>query len=346
MSALNGTYHETDSVFFDESDMDDHLVRLRAHVHRLNTAFSDYMRKNGEKRKIVSRGSTDGLMAEDELEAAPEDLSDGVPEEGQLLVTAAEMKEWVKEIYIKNRGKELPGNYNHVLLSELFHIQSSRWHEIAENHLETLHEKITAFVIAVLHHIARDEQVLVELLDITGGSLLRSKKAAKDELQKLLEDEKQQPITYNHYYTDNVQHSRQESTRKLLRKAMDETRRYDWNGKLHVSNTSFDAEKLLGLLQKRVVVNMDGQACAEALAGLSAYYKVAMKTFVDNVCRQVVERHLLRTLPDLFCPEIVALFSDEELRRIAAESSDNIEKRQQLRELHKSLGDSLQDLRR
>lgn len=71
-----------------------------------------------------------------------------------------------------------------------------------------------------------------------------------------------------------------------------------------------------------------------------------MKTFVDNVCRQVVERHLLRTLPELFCPESVALFSEEELRRIAAESSDNIERRQQLRELHKSLGDSLRDLRR
>lgn len=159
-------------------------------------------------------------------------------------------------------------------MSELFHVQSSRWHEIAETHLETLHDKITAFVKAVLHHLAKDEQVLVELLEMTVVSLQRSKKVAKDELQKLLEDEKQQPITYNHYYTDNVQHSRQESTRKLLKKAMAETKAYDWNGKFHISNNSFDAEKLLASLQKRVVVNMDGQACAEALAGLSAYYKV------------------------------------------------------------------------
>lgn len=71
-----------------------------------------------------------------------------------------------------------------------------------------------------------------------------------------------------------------------------------------------------------------------------------MKTFVDNICRQVIERHLLRTLPELFCLETVALFSDEELRRIAAESPDNIDKRQQLRELHESLGESLRDLRR
>lgn len=71
-----------------------------------------------------------------------------------------------------------------------------------------------------------------------------------------------------------------------------------------------------------------------------------MKTFVDNVCKQVIERHLLKTLPELFCPDSVAFFSDEDLMSIAAESSDNVEKRQQLRELHDSLTESLRDLRR
>ncbi|KAK4997344.1 hypothetical protein LTR66_003226 [Elasticomyces elasticus] len=43
------------------------------------------------------------------------------------------MEVWVKDIYITNRGKELLGNYNHILLSEMFHVQSSRWYEIAES---------------------------------------------------------------------------------------------------------------------------------------------------------------------------------------------------------------------
>jgi len=55
---------------------------------------------------------------------------------------------------------------------------------------------------------------------------------------------------------------------------MNETSAQDWNGKLHISNNSVDAEKLLASLQKRIVVDMDAQACTEALAGLSAYYKV------------------------------------------------------------------------
>ena len=71
-----------------------------------------------------------------------------------------------------------------------------------------------------------------------------------------------------------------------------------------------------------------------------------MKTFVDNVCRQVVERHLLRPLPEIFCPERVALFADEELERIAAESLTLIDRRKELQELKESLTSSLRDLRR
>lgn len=44
-----------------------------------------------------------------------------------------------------------------------------------------------------------------------------------------------------------------------------------------------------------------------------------MKTFVDNVFRQVVERHLLCDLPDVFSPPTVMIFSDEELIQIASE---------------------------
>lgn len=127
---------------------------------------------------------------------------------------------------------------------------------------------------AALRHITIDESVLVELEDITNITMQIRKEAADSELEQLRKDERQQPITYNHYYTDNVQNARQDATRKMIRKAMDETKAHDWNGKLHISNNAIDAEKLLASLQKHVIVNMEGQACAEALAGLQAYYKV------------------------------------------------------------------------
>ena len=181
------------------------------------------------------------------------------------------------QIYVKNRGKELPGNYNHILLSELYHVQSSRWPVLARDHLENVFDEIVSFVAAALRHITADDQVLVEILELTTLSLQKNMQAAKDELEKLCHDEKLQPITYNHYYTDNIQNARQEATKRIIKKAMNETTTQDWNGKLHVSNTTWDAAKLLSSLQNRITVNMDGQACAEALSGLQAYYKVRLQ---------------------------------------------------------------------
>lgn len=130
---------------------------------------------------------------------------------------------------------------------------------------------------ATLLYLIPDERVLSEIMEIAGHALSQSRACATRELQKLLDDEKsQQPITYNHYYTDNVQNSRQDTTRRQLRRALDQARIHDWNGKLHFSNNSDDAEKLLTSLQKRIIVDMDEQACNEALIGLRAYYKVCV----------------------------------------------------------------------
>jgi hypothetical protein len=161
-----------------------------------------------------------------------------------------------------------------MLLTEMFHVQSSRWHDIASAHLADVCDEIVAFVEAALKHVSSDERVLVELLEITTSSLLYNKQAAEEELCKIYDDEKRQPQTYNHYYTDTIQNARLESTRNMLKNAMQEVSNQDWNGKLHISNNSVDSHRLLTSLQNRITVNMDEQACEEALAGLKAYYKV------------------------------------------------------------------------
>lgn len=87
MSALNGTYHETDAAFFMEEDGTNQSKRLRARIHHLNDIFASYMRRNGQKRKIRPlRAFEDSSETENE------------PEDGQLLVTETEMKHWVKEV--------------------------------------------------------------------------------------------------------------------------------------------------------------------------------------------------------------------------------------------------------
>ncbi|OBT85154.1 hypothetical protein VE02_05638 [Pseudogymnoascus sp. 03VT05] len=265
-------------------------------------------------------------------------------EEGEMLrVAKQEVEAWVKQVYLRTRGRELPGNYNHVLLSELYHEQSSRWTLIANSHLTSVLTTTAKFVDMVLNCIIAEEDVRSRIRKIIWSKFLIKKVAAAKELETLIKDEKLQPITYNHYYTDNIQNARHDAMKGNIQKAMQSVE-HDQNGKLHACKTAMDSLKLIASLQNKVIVNIVDQACSEALAGLNSYYKVAMKTFVDNVCRQVIERHIVSDLPDLFSPMTVMELSNQDLVRIAAEPPQQKEKRAALSELAQNLRDSLMHL--
>jgi hypothetical protein len=156
---------------------------------------------------------------------------------------------------------------------------------IAEEHLETVYGEISNFVTSALSYLIQDTQVRNEVAEIIQSSLQQRKQGAHDELQELDRDERQhQPITYNHYFTDNVQKSRQNSIHKQLRTAIQDARDNEWNGKIHISNNTVDAERLIGSLQRRIIIDMDEQACSEALAGLQAYYKVSSVSRFQRQC--------------------------------------------------------------
>lgn len=69
-----------------------------------------------------------------------------------------------------------------------------------------------------------------------------------------------------------------------------------------------------------------------------------MKTYVDNVCRQIIERHVIRNLPDVFHPTAVLRLSDKEVERIAADPVTKIERRKEVCILVKILSEAIEDL--
>ena len=69
-----------------------------------------------------------------------------------------------------------------------------------------------------------------------------------------------------------------------------------------------------------------------------------MKTFVDNVCRQVIERHIIAKLPEVFEPVLVSGYETDELLEMAAESSQVSLRRDEARHLQEVLEQSLDDL--
>lgn len=69
-----------------------------------------------------------------------------------------------------------------------------------------------------------------------------------------------------------------------------------------------------------------------------------MKTFVDNVCRQVIERHLVRNLQSIFTPEMVLQFNPENVSSIASEPDSRQDRRKELKVLESGLRESLFEL--
>lgn len=121
----------------------------------------------------------------------------------------------------RGRGRELPGSYNHVVLSELLHKQCSRWDDTARDHLADVFSIVDKFVAAALDHIIVDDQVRSGVKRRVRQALDASLEKAREELGHILSDEQGHPVTYNHYFTDNIQKAREDASRKRLQASMD-----------------------------------------------------------------------------------------------------------------------------
>ncbi|POR34376.1 Interferon-induced GTP-binding protein Mx-like protein, partial [Tolypocladium paradoxum] len=243
-----------------------------------------------------------------------------------------------------SKGKELPGNYNAALLAELFHEQSRRWRGIAEVHVHDVLHIVSKWTRCAVRNLIHEEKLRGEVGTILEDWLENTEQLALQELANLIEDERRSPLTYNHYYTDNVPNSRLDNQRTAVENAIRPVTAQDWNGKLHISNNQYDVEKFMSAIGSKITVDMDEQTCNEAMTQLDAYYKVAMKTFVDNVARQVIERHIVSPLRKAFCPNSVSQLSEEVLLTIGSEPEQKTAQRQKLMTLAQGLKKSLKDL--
>lgn len=127
----------------------------------------------------------------------------------------------------------------------------------------------------MLAFVIKDTNIWDNICQHITATLDGDAKCAFDELSKLLEDKAGCPITYNHYYTDNVQKARNSCSKQDLGMSLNNTIKDDWNGRFHVSNSSDEINRLVVSLQNHgIILDMEEQACYEAHIDLDAYYKV------------------------------------------------------------------------
>lgn len=253
--AIDGVYN---APFFGSSKTyEGYQRRLRAVVQNTLTDFGERMRKEGRSLEIVESPQANG----------------------QLLSGRISRDEYLDEVKImmrRNRGCELPGTFNPLIIGELFNEQCRPWRGIAESLSEDVMEAVHQTTAAILDHVAVPE-VTEGILQIINSAIDKLRASCKDKVAELLTPhDAGHPITYNHYLTDQVQKAQSERQKKAFEKMF----------RQHLGPDSlapgelfqWPTESLMNLLNGLVVnteADMERQAASLAVDYMHAYYKVS-----------------------------------------------------------------------
>lgn len=105
-------------------------------------------------------------------------------------------------------------------------------------------------------------------------ALKKRHQAALEELDKLLQDRKDFPINYNHYYTDTVHKKRQERIQHQIDTHVDQTCSSDMDLKDRAHDL---VKRSVSSWSQSVTPDMEDFSCEEALDCLLAIYKVCRR---------------------------------------------------------------------
>ncbi|EUC26876.1 hypothetical protein COCCADRAFT_10352 [Bipolaris zeicola 26-R-13] len=117
-AAVDGTYNDD---FFGNAKTDaGYQKRIRAVVQNLNQAFSETMAREGHRFVITDSSDASLLQA-------------SRPKEN--ILSRSEFLERIESLMNRTRGRELPGTFNPMMVSDLFFDQSSPGEEFARAHI-------------------------------------------------------------------------------------------------------------------------------------------------------------------------------------------------------------------
>ncbi|KAK7178351.1 dynamin family protein [Paraphaeosphaeria sporulosa] len=305
--------YDTIEVFSTESRAS--VRRLRASVQKMNAHFSDLLHEDGHSYHIAKSGTP----------GADIDPSIPVPSPAQkpVQLSRSQAFSWVKTVVDRNRGRELAGNFNPLLVGELFWQQSVKWKSLTEAYVEEVAEVCRQFLANLLEDMC-PKDVISRLWSLHFEEALKGRNdAAAGELGRIVDDHKGYPINYNHYYTDIVRQCQKEREHDRLATAVENATTHDLLPGCQSDHTStkIDIPSALDGFNGGSEPDMEKTSCEEALDRLHAIYKVSLKTFVANITTQVVERHIVRGIEDIFSPVFVSRLSNADVQEIASEPS-------------------------
>jgi GTP-binding protein EngB required for normal cell division len=258
-AAVDGTYNN--DFFGDARTEAGYQKRIRAVVQNLNESFAETMALEGHQNVIID--STNEVSSQ--------------PRKSKVdKFTRASFLERIETLMKRTRGRELPGTFNPMIISDLFLEQSKPWEALAKSHIAQVGSAVKIFLKHLISHTADKStcgalfQTLVEpaleeiIKDVEGKTL-----------DLLAPHQHGHPITYNHYFTETVQQVREKRSREAFTRIIKEVfnvQSLHPPGQGHYVGT--DYHPLLEKLMAHNNPDLNQHACSEALDYMQAYYKV------------------------------------------------------------------------
>ncbi|KAL4790933.1 P-loop containing nucleoside triphosphate hydrolase protein [Aspergillus venezuelensis] len=318
--ALNGMYADQ---FFSEDGQNKTNRLLRAEIRQLNEFFAEAMTLQGERRKIaVSMFASAGAPQDGDSENPY--LTKGTTK----YVTRRDLEAESSKLARQNRGIELPGSANQLLVGNLFRDQAAPWEGLAKKHLLRAWDAVRYFIYLLLGHLTDEHTTSTLTSRVLEPELEKMKQALLDKLDELTSHVKRgHPLPVGKSFLARIQKARSDRMIESLKWAQLETQ--DSAGDKFAMD---DLEKAVRQLEK----SSDEFAAADIVDQMQAYYDVAIITFVDNVATLGIENCLLGPLQHIFTSQVVNDMEDVQIKQLAAEPTYLSEERDRLtKELEK-----------
>ena len=254
-AAVDGTYN--DPFFEDAKSESGYQKRIRAVMQNLSLDFADEIARRGHCREVVDSKDTNNISR------------DVIP------ISRDNFIDHVQYLMKRTKGRELPGTFNPMIVSDLFLEQSAPWETIVRSHVDKVWKAAKNFLDHAVDFVADATTSKVLFQKIFEPALNQLLKTLNEKTTELLKPhQKSHPITYNHYFTQNLQKLRNERNRNEYSGIIKQFFNISSLDTPHYCNRSHDLSQLLIALLQRTEPDMNRFACSEALDCMEAYYKV------------------------------------------------------------------------
>ncbi|KAH7407648.1 P-loop containing nucleoside triphosphate hydrolase protein [Cadophora sp. MPI-SDFR-AT-0126] len=326
-AAIDGVY--ADPFFASYPGQQDAFDRrLRANVQKTLTIYAGKMVLHGHAVEVVEDDQTP-------MQRTP-----------SKYIMRSDYLEEVKILMAECRGRELPGTFNPLVIADLFSRQCKPWEHITQNLAEQVHEAAAITFNKILSEIC-DENTRTRLMKgFIQPSLHKLRKNLKEKLDELLEPHLSiHPITYNDSLTETVQKIQGARHDRAFDALSEEGCGY--TSEDVATNEDIDLATVINalrLLRDGTRPNVEEYSVSLAADVAAAYYKVALKKFIDDVSVNAVEACLVQNLPKVFCPDVAWELSDEQVEYLGSEDETTVMERAALQKKKEILGKALSDL--